>query len=68
MSTFITRDPATGMRRGPIRWPDGDPPTIDGCRWCGHDSFEHQDIDDHDWELPTAAQMDARSKAYRKWT
>ncbi|MGC4947778.1 hypothetical protein ACLQ2N_16475 [Streptomyces sp. DT224] len=65
MSTFLTRDPATGLRRGPIRWPDGEPPSTYGCRWCGHDAIDHQDID-HNWEWPTVAQMHARTKARQK--
>ncbi|MEH0402922.1 hypothetical protein ACFY7V_03785 [[Kitasatospora] papulosa] len=59
---FVSADPVTGLRRGPIRWPDGTPPPPFGCRWCGHDPAMHG-MGAHSWERPTDAQMIARMKA-----
>ncbi|WP_329307009.1 hypothetical protein OG322_26165 [Streptomyces sp. NBC_01260] len=59
---FVSADPVTGLRRGPIRWPDGTPPPPFGCRWCGHDPAMHG-MGAHSWERPTDAQMVARMKA-----
>lgn len=63
--TLVTSDPATGLRRGPIRWPDGKPPTPFGCRRCGHPENRHG-LGWHQWERPTKAQMLARMKARRE--
>ncbi|SOE31708.1 hypothetical protein [Streptomyces sp. OK228] len=65
-----TADETTGMQRGPIRWPDGTPPTPYGCRWCGIDHAEHRDRRTaaaglHTWQRPTNAQILARMRARR---
>lgn len=65
MTTLVTRDAATGLRRGPVRWPDGTPPPPFGCRRCGHDPATHGDHT-HPWERPTNAQVLARMKARRR--
>lgn len=62
---LVTSDPATGLRRGPIRWPDGKPPTPFGCRRCGHPENRHG-LGWHRWERPTKAQMLARMRARRE--
>ncbi|MEW2068449.1 hypothetical protein [Streptomyces sp. NPDC007346] len=73
MST-VTRDPDTGLRRGPIRYPDGTPPAPFGCRWCGIEHGRHaaqwsRSVGLHIWTRPTSAQhlarMQARLKARR---
>jgi len=72
MSThLLLRDPATGLRRGPIRYPDGNPPAPGGCRWCGAAPSQHYgqtwaaSAGWHTWEQPTAAQTLARMRARR---
>lgn len=67
---LVTRDPATGLRRGPIRYPDGQPPTPFGCRWCGTHRHHHGRSWSpargmHAWERPTDAQILARMQARR---
>jgi len=69
--SLVTRDPATGLRRGPVRFPDGNPPPPNGCRWCGIEQRHHgrQQIASaglHAWERPTNTQLLARMKARRK--
>lgn len=64
-STLVTRDLVTGMRRGPIRWPDGNPPAPFGCRRCGYPAAVHGP-GTHPWERPTNAQVKARMKARRE--
>ncbi|RCG27234.1 hypothetical protein DQ384_26310 [Sphaerisporangium album] len=56
----------TGLRRSAIRWQDGDPPPVGGCRWCGY----HRDDHDLAWlgscrgfEEPTLKQRQARTRA-----
>jgi hypothetical protein len=70
MSDLVTRDPATGLRRNPIRHPDGQPPTPFGCRWCGTEQGGHgsrwvASRGMHRWERPTSVQMLARMKTRR---
>lgn len=68
--SLVTRDPATGLRRGPVRFPDGSPPTPDGCRWCGlpypHSRSGISSVGMHLWQEPTREQRLARMKARRK--
>lgn len=69
--TLVTTDPATELRRGGIRWPDGSPPTPDGCRWCGFTRREHagrwtNGAHWHFWTPPTRAQRLARMRARRQ--
>ncbi|MET8609726.1 hypothetical protein [Streptomyces misionensis] len=61
--SLVTRDPETGLRRGPVRWPDGTPPAPFGCRWCGHQPNAHGGYGAHRWERPTRAQILARMRA-----
>jgi hypothetical protein len=68
--TLVTTDPATGLRRGPIRYPDGRPPVPSGCRWCGtqrghHGSSWSRAVGLHRWEKPTDKQVLARMRARR---
>ncbi|MFF8840535.1 hypothetical protein [Streptomyces sp. NPDC015130] len=68
--TLVTRDPATGLSRNPIRYPDGQPPTPYGCRWCGTEQGGHgrrwkPGAGLHVWEQPTDAQILARMRARR---
>lgn len=68
--TLVTRDPATGLRRGPVRYPDGRPPVPSGCRWCGVEHRRHgrrwSDASGwHTWTAPTSAQVLARMRARR---
>lgn len=62
-------DPATCLRRSGIRHPDGRPPIVDGCRWCGVAYFGHgqgrwvASRGWHQWEVPTEAQRAARRTA-----
>lgn len=69
--TFVTRDPATGMRHGGVRWPHGTVPTPFGCRWCGGEQRHHgrrwslRFEQGHFWVRPTNAQIIARMKARR---
>ncbi|MFF3096744.1 hypothetical protein [Streptomyces cyaneofuscatus] len=62
MTTLVSRDPRTGLRHGPVRWPDGSPPPPYGCRRCGYDSPLHG-ASGHRYELPTRAQVAARLAA-----
>lgn len=63
------KDPATGLHRSNIRYPDGRPPIVDGCRWCGGAWFGHGQgpwmgsHGFHQWEAPTEAQRAARRTA-----
>ncbi|MFB7359619.1 hypothetical protein [Streptomyces gardneri] len=64
------RDAATGMLRGPIRHPDGQPPVPFGCRRCGTARHHHgrswiKGAGMHRWEQPTRAQILARMRARR---
>ncbi|TFV33152.1 hypothetical protein E4K10_30190 [Streptomyces sp. T1317-0309] len=66
--TLVTRDRTTGLRRGPIRFPDGSPPLPSGCRWCGIPQATHgwgriESAGWHDWVQPTPKQTIARMKA-----
>jgi len=68
--SLVTRDPATGLRRGPIIYPDGRPPVPSGCRWCGAGQYGHARRHApghgwHTWEQPTDAQILARMRARR---
>ncbi|WP_327385044.1 hypothetical protein [Streptomyces sp. NBC_01207] len=66
--TLVTRDLATGLRRGPIRFPDGRPPTPYGCRWCGSPQGHHGAgycLTGRTWTPPTRAQILARMRARR---
>jgi hypothetical protein len=68
--TLATTDPASGMRRGGIRWPNGNPPNPDGCRWCGVAEREHcgrwtNGAGWHQWTQPTSTQRLARMRARR---
>jgi hypothetical protein len=61
-------DRVTGLRRSGIRHPDGQPPIVTGCRWCGlpqpaHGSRWVQSQGWHTWAAPTAAQQAARLTA-----
>ncbi|WP_328638438.1 hypothetical protein [Streptomyces canus] len=60
-------DPATGMRRGAIRHPNGQPPEVLGCRWCGEFHVGAKawalSADWHQWTAPTEAQVEARRAA-----
>ena len=65
--SLVTRDPATGLRRGPIRFPNGRPPTPFGCRWCGTEQGGHgrrwaASARVHQWARPTDAQILTRMK------
>ena len=65
------RDERTGMVRGLIRWPDGNPPNPSGCRWCGADEYGHfrrflPRRGFHAWKAPTQAQILARMRARRR--
>lgn len=62
-------DIATGLRRSAIRYPDGQPPAVHGCRWCGVAPGRHG-LDGwalsagwHRWTQPTPAQISARMNA-----
>lgn len=64
------RDATTGMLHGHIRWPDGQPPTPFGCRWCGTEQGGHghrwmPGKGMHVWVQPTQAQIKARMVARR---
>lgn len=68
--SLVTRDPATGLRRDPISYPDGQPPTPYGCRWCGTEHSGHgqrwkASVGLHRWEQPTREQVLARMRARR---
>lgn len=69
--TLVTRDRTTGLRRGPIRFPDGSPPLPFGCRWCGIPQETHgwtriESAGMHEWVQPTKQQTLARMKARRR--
>lgn len=69
-STLVTRDPATGLRRNPIRHPNNAPPTPFGCRWCGSSQNTHgrrwvSSAGLHTWQRPTNAQILTRMQARR---
>jgi len=69
--SLVTRDPATGLRRNPIRYRDGHPPIPSGCRWCGAGQSGHAQQWKpthgwHTWEQPTQAQILARMRARRR--
>ncbi len=64
------QDTTTGMLHGHIRWPNGQPPTPFGCRWCGTAQNVHgkrwmPGKALHTWERPTTAQIKARMLARR---
>lgn len=67
MNRLPLTDPATGLRRGAIRHPNGNPPQVLGCRWCGE--FHVGTVgwtraaDWHQWTPPTEAQAAARRAA-----
>ncbi|MFE7547031.1 hypothetical protein [Streptomyces gardneri] len=68
--SLVTRDPATGLRRNPIRYRDGHPPVPSGCRWCGAGEYGHAQRHTpghgwHTWEQPTDAQILVRMRARR---
>ncbi|MFB6961866.1 hypothetical protein ACFCYB_34010 [Streptomyces sp. NPDC056309] len=69
MSHLLTVDPGTGLRRSAIRFPDGEPPLPDGCRWCGATFLGHgskrwaASQGWHRWAEPTEAQTAARQAA-----
>lgn len=55
---------------GRVRWPNGQPPTPSGCRWCGAEQRHHgrrslRGRPSHSWERPTEAQIKARMVARR---
>lgn len=63
---FALIDAATGMRHNPIRYPDGAPKPLDGCRWCGLALADHNEPQWvaskkwHIWHKPTVRQIRAR--------
>lgn len=63
------QDRVTGLRRGALRYTDGQPPPVDGCRWCalpgaGHGQGRWVDSRGwHQWAPPTEAQRVARKAA-----
>lgn len=68
--TLVTRDPNTGLRRGPIRYPNNHPPTPNGCRRCGAPQSSHgrrwiPSAGLHTWQPPTQQQILTRMKARR---
>lgn len=53
-----------------FRWPNGSPPPVDGCRWCGHHHPEQPTAGAwvprrgwHDYHPPTETQKHARALA-----
>ncbi|MFJ4627108.1 hypothetical protein [Streptomyces sp. NPDC088847] len=65
-----TRCRSCGLDHGPVRHPDGTPPTPFGCRWCGIAPDEHRGRRTaaaglHTWQHPTRAQILARMLARR---
>lgn len=69
-SGLIYRDLDTGMAHGNVRWPEGQPPTPFGCRWCGAEQRFHglrnlRGRNSHRWVQPTQAQIKARMLARR---
>ncbi len=70
-SSLVTRDPATGLRRNPMRYSNHRPPTPYGCRWCGAAKRSHghrwvASAGLHTWDRPTNAQILARMQARRR--
>lgn len=69
MTALLKVDASTGLRRSPVRHPDGSPPPSDGCRWCGTGFWHHRmplyagSVGLHEWARPTQAQVAARGKA-----
>ncbi|MFC6081072.1 hypothetical protein [Sphaerisporangium aureirubrum] len=61
-------DEKTGLRHGPIRWPDGKPPPISGCRWCGATpgDIPPDGVECQAYEPPTETQRIARTKAHAR--
>lgn len=64
-------DRTTGMRRTAVRFPNGQPPAPNGCRWCGINARGHgrqwsRSAQWHQWTHPTAAQILARMRAQSK--
>jgi hypothetical protein len=69
-STWRYQNVETGMRYDYLRWPDGQPPTPFGCRWCGDEQGHHgrqylRGRKFHVWEQPTEVQILARMRARR---
>jgi hypothetical protein len=68
----LTRtDPATGLRHGWIRYPNGNPPAPFGCRWCGTATDEHGGRGPipgrpHHYAIPTPTQIQLRMIARRR--
>jgi len=67
---LLHRDCDTGMAHGNVRWPEGQPPTPFGCRWCGTEQRFHgrrnlRGRNSHCWVQPTQAQIKARMLARR---
>ncbi|MFE7928353.1 hypothetical protein ACFU6S_06365 [Streptomyces sp. NPDC057456] len=65
-----TRCAKCDLHHGPIRHPDGIPPTPFGCRWCGIAPDEHRARRTaaaglHTWQRPTRGQTLARMVARR---
>ncbi|MBK3630302.1 hypothetical protein JHN59_37015 [Streptomyces sp. MBT49] len=60
-------DPTTGLRRGAIRHPNGTPPQVLGCRWCGEFHVGATawvaSAGLHEWTAPTETQVEARRAA-----
>ncbi|MFE9127006.1 hypothetical protein ACFYOF_16575 [Streptomyces sp. NPDC007148] len=58
------------MAHSIVRWPQGQPPTPFGCRWCGiagpHGWQYLPKRGYHQWEQPTERQILARMKARRE--
>lgn len=68
---FWFRNVETGLLYGHVRYPDGQPPTPYGCRWCGDERHHHgrqylRGRGGHGWEPPTDAQILARMRARRR--
>ncbi|MFG1873355.1 hypothetical protein ACGFIV_00780 [Sphaerisporangium sp. NPDC049003] len=70
---LLVIDERTGLRRSAIRWPDGNPPPVGGCRWCGFTWEVHQPDGVGDrvpagrcpgFDSPTSAQRRARAAAH----
>lgn len=64
--TILTLDSDLGVRHSVVRWPDGSPPPVHGCRWCGFGPIQHAvifplaRISGHSYTPPTLAQRHAR--------
>ena len=68
-SGFVSKD-ANGRWLPKIRHRADNPPTPDGCRWCGYDQYGHcqrwvPGRGFHGWTAPTDAQRLARMRARR---